>query len=779
MERASRAGGPDPLETPAPGFSVEEAARIAARSFGIEGAASTLDSERDQNFRVETGSRTTTEGNSFLLKISNAADERSVVEMQTEALLHIRRVDPELPVMEPVAAAHGSHIAEVEDPEGRTLAVRMFTFMPGEMLAAAQLDEPATEEFGTTVARVGRALRGFFHAAGGYKILWDLRHTPDLRPMLDAVEDQNRRELVNRVLDRFDREVADILPSLRSQMIHDDLTLSNVLLDDSHRVSGIVDFGDLTHTALICDLAISLVSVMWETSDPLASAGRLIRGYRTVTPIERDEARVLADLVGARLAALVLIAAWRVRRYPENAAYITANQEHAWRLLERLDAMTWDRVREELVTACLGTGASDLPTKQELLDRRQRALGPALAPLSYDDPLYLVRGEGSFLFDEAGIRYLDAYNNVPVVGHCHPHVTAAIAEQTATLNTNTRYLHHAVVELAERLAGTLPPELDTVLFYNSGSEANDIAWRLATGVTGNAGAIVSRFAYHGVSSGTISLSPEEWVAGDEPNHVATIPPPLVPEVDASQDIARALEELGSRGLQPAALYLDSMFTSDGIYLPPDGYLERLVDAVHEAGGLFVADEVQCGYGRTGESLWGFQRGNIVPDFVTFGKPMGNGYPVAAVATRREIAQRFSDRIDVFSTFGGNPVACRAALAVLDVIEEEGLQERALKVGACLRDDLTSRAGSHPVMGDVRGAGLLIGVEIVDPRTGAPAPQIARRIMNGMRERRILIGTTGAEGNVLKIRPPLVLSEREAETIVEVLGEVLETVRGSS
>jgi 4-aminobutyrate aminotransferase-like enzyme len=424
--------------------------------------------------------------------------------------------------------------------------------------------------------------------------------------------------------------------------------------------------------------------------------------------------------------------------------------------------------------ACRGSGTAELPEKQALLARRQLALGPALAPLSYDRPLYLVRGEGSFLFDETGARYIDAYNNVPVVGHCHPQVTAAIARQTAKLNTNTRYLHHAVVELAERLVETLPQELDTVLFYNSGSEANDVAWRLATGVTGNGGAIVSRFAYHGVTNGTIALSPEEWVVGDEPRHVATIAAPSDAGSDIAGEVTRAVGELESRGVNLGAMYLDSMFTSDGIHVPPDGYLRTLVDAVHRAGGLFVADEVQCGYGRTGESLWGFQREGIVPDFVTLGKPMGNGYPVAAVVTRREIAQRFSDRIDVFSTFGGNPVASRAALAVLDVIEEERLQERARRVGTRLRDDIGSLSASHPMIGEVRGVGLLIGVEIVVPETGAPAPEVARRVMNGMRERGVLIGTTGPEEHVLKIRPPLVLGEREADTIVEVLGVALET-----
>lgn len=767
MERPTTRDQAGPLDTPAPTFSLEEAAEFSERYFGLAGSASALDSERDQNFRIESE-----EGHSYLLKVSNAADDPAVVEMQTAALLHIAQVDPGLPVMRPRPALDGAYAAEVEVGDGTKLLVRLSTFLPGEMLEASDLEPAEIREVGSVVARMGIALRGFFHPAGGYKILWDLKYTPDLRPLLGAVENAERRAIVERVLDRFDERVAPELPKLRSQMIHDDLTLSNVLLDDEHRVSGIVDFGDLTHTALICDLGNALVSVMWETSYPLVPARTLIGGYASVTPIEEGEADLLADLVGARLAALVLIARWRVQRYPENAAYITANEDQAWRLLELLDAMSWDEVHKQLKDACLRLEPqrTSRPPKEDLMERRRQVLGPALAPLSYERPLYLVRGEGSHLFDDEGRAYLDAYNNVPVVGHCHPRVTAAIAEQSATLNTNTRYLHESAVELAERLVATLPPELDTVLFYNSGSEANDIAWRLATAYTGGAGAIVTSFAYHGVTTGTIALSPEEWVAGETPGYVERIPAPGYRENErCGAHIDAAVVRLEGRGTRLAAFYADALFTSDGIFTPPPGCLQEVVARVHHAGGLYVADEVQCGYGRTGGNLWGFQGADITPDFVTLGKPMGNGFPVAAVVTRREIAERFASKIDVFSTFGGNPVACRAALAVLDVIKDEGLQARAKDVGSYLRTKLTGLKDAHGAVGDVRGAGLLIGVELVgDRETLEPVSDLARAVMNGMRERGVLIGTTGPHGNVLKIRPPLVLTTREADVIVETL-----------
>jgi 4-aminobutyrate aminotransferase-like enzyme/Ser/Thr protein kinase RdoA (MazF antagonist) len=775
----------DPLEAAPPSFSLEEAAALARRLFGIDGVAGPLDSERDQNFRIQS------DDGSFVLKISNVADSREVIEMQSEAMLHIARCDPRLPVMQPVTTMDGALHATVEDDVQRAHFVRLVTAVPGTMVASTNLSLHSVRDFGAMVARMGLALRGFFHRAGDYKILWDLEQTPQLRELVAAVEDPARRDIVERVLDGFDERVAPSLPRLRAQLIHNDLTLDNVLLDERHAVSGIVDFGDLTHTALVCDLAIALVSLMWGRADPLQVCDAAIGGYAPVATLEEAEAELLSDLMLARLAALVVIAAWRVRRYPDNAEYIMGNVALAWALLERLDGLGFAELRGHVGGLCLRRGSlpmSPAPIR-ELLERRQRVLGPALAPLSYERPLYVVRAEGARMFDHEGRAYLDAYNNVPVVGHCHPRVVAAIAQQSATLNTNTRYLHEAVVELAERLADSMPEGLDTVMLFNSGSEANDVAWRLATAYTGGAGGIVTARAYHGVTTATTALSPEEWGNGEIPPHIETVPPPRGYEDlhggDEADWAARhighveaALARLRARDVPPAALFVDALFTSDGIFTPPPIYLQDVLGIVHEAGCLLVADEVQGGFGRTAAHLWCFQAAGITPDLVTLGKPMGNGHPVAAVVTRSEIAQRFATTTDLFSTFGGNPVACRAALAVLDAIAAEGLQERAAATGAHLRSRLVRLRGAQECVADVRGAGLMIGVEL--GRHGEqrdPAPELAHAVMNRMRERGVLVGATGAANNVLKIRPPLVLSLEEADVVANALEASLVDVGG--
>jgi 4-aminobutyrate aminotransferase-like enzyme len=393
------------------------------------------------------------------------------------------------------------------------------------------------------------------------------------------------------------------------------------------------------------------------------------------------------------------------------------------------------------------------------------------------------------MFDRQGRRYLDAYNNVPVVGHGHRRVVEAIAAQVRILNSNTRYLHEAAVELAERLLATVPSEagFDRVLFVNSGSEANDVAWRIARSATGRPGAIVSEFAYHGVTEATADFSPEEWPREYAPAHVALVPAPdgyrgrYRREEPGwaeryGREVGSAAAALEDRGTGLAAMFLDSAFTSDGILCPPPAYEREAARAVRMAGGVLVADEVQAGFGRFGDALWSFQASGSVPDVVTTGKPMGNGFPVAAILTRSELVDGFADRTGFFSTFGGNPVACAAALAVLDVIEEEGLMANAEGVGTDLLKGLGELMGTHVLVGDVRGKGLLLGVELVKDRaTREPARAEASAVLNDLRERGVLIGVTGPAENVLKIRPPLVFARAEADLLVATLDEALSSI----
>jgi 4-aminobutyrate aminotransferase-like enzyme/Ser/Thr protein kinase RdoA (MazF antagonist) len=776
MERSTNVLGAD-----APAFSAAQAQDIAAAVWGRRGTATPLVSERDQNFRL-----TDEHGTSWVLKIANAVEDPGVVDMEVAAVRHIARMDPDLPVAVPVPADDGRLVVPLPGPTGQPHLVRLLPFMPGAHADATDLDLAAITEIGRTTARLGRALRGFFHPAAGRVILWDIKHLDDLRPHLDAVTDPPRRAMVERALERFDTRVAPALPGLRAQVIHNDATLDNLLLD-SGRVSGIVDFGDMAHTALVLDLTAMLQSVLRGRADVWEAAEAAIRGYGSVIPIEADEGNLLADLLAARMVQTVLISVWRTAQYPDNA-YIRGWLEPAYELLDALEGIGYDQAARLLAAAAgdTRTGArsarpATIPS-DELRARRQRVLGSALSPLTYDRPLHLVRGDGVWLHDAEGRAYLDAYNNVPVVGHAHPVVVEAIAHQAADLNTNTRYLHESVVLLAERLTASMPPGLDTVMFVNSGSEANDLAWRLATVATGGSGGIVTGWSYHGLTAAIADLSSSEWPRGERPGSVETIPAPDPlrgphrgqPDVDVASaaELAAAAARLAERGVTPAAVFVDGTFTADGIFPTTPAYLAELRRQTSAADVTYVADEVQAGHGRTGD-LWSFGASGVTPDLVTLGKPMGNGHPVAAVVARSEIVDQFAAEHEYFSTFGGNPVACAAALAVLDVIEDEGLLQNATTVGGLLRAGVEDMAADHLVVGDVRGRGLMIGVDLmVDRETREPATDLAHRVMNEMRERGVLISTTGRHGNVLKIRPPLVLTAAQAELILTALDESL-------
>ena len=678
-------------------------------------------------------------------------------------------------------SAAGEPWAEVPGPDGRTYPARLFTFLPGQVRPNTALTTEAIWAHGQITARLGRALRGFFHPAADYEILWDITRLPGIRQRLSHVSDGPRRAQAERVLDRFETRVAPALPGLRAQVIHGDMSLDNVLYGEDLRVSGIVDFGDMTHAPLVCDLAVAVADVLHGRDDAIEAAGALIGGYVLATPLEDDEAALLADLVAARLVTEVTVTAWRRDIYPDNAAYAASGEPGARSFLDAIEAMGIDAVARRFRQACHPLPYRNSAT-DALLAHRRRAL--PRSPLFYDQPVHLVRGEGVWLFDPDDRRYLDCYNNVPVVGHSHPRVVQAVTQQQRLLATHSRYLHEAVVELAEQLQATLPPGLDAVMMVNSGSEANDLAWRVARAATGRAGAVVTAGAYHGLTEATHALSPEEWAKREQPAHVATIPAPdgyrgpYRREQDGwvqryAAHIDDAARSLGGQGF--AAIYLDPAFTADGILSPPATYLREAARRAQALGGLVVADEVQAGHGRSGTHLWSFRAAGIQPDMVVLGKPMGNGFPVAALVARSELVAAVPEETELFSTFGGNPVACAAALAVLAVIKEQDLVANAAKVGSYLRQGLLTLAARHPVIGDVRGEGLLLGAELTDEGR-APAARQARKVTEAMRERGILLGATGPAGNVLKIRPPLVFQREHADLLLQALDETLASCR---
>lgn len=431
-------------------------------------------------------------------------------------------------------------------------------------------------------------------------------------------------------------------------------------------------------------------------------------------------------------------------------------------------------------------------SRPQIVAARKTSLLPNLS-ISYSEPIKFVRGEGAWLIDDRGRAYLDCFNNVCHLGHAHPDVVAAIARQAARLNTNTRYLHDAIVTYAERLTATLPEGLSVASFACSGSEANSLMLRMARNHTGQSDAIVLDWAYHGTTQELIDLSPYKYKrkgGKGRPAHVfeATIPDSYRAPADwpvaehasrFAESIAEQIAAIKAQGRAPALFMAESIPSVAGQVFLPEGYLSEVYAMVRAAGGVCVADEVQVGFGRVGSHWWAFETQGVVPDIVTMGKPIGNGHPMAALVTTKEIAATFNNGMEYFNTFGGNPVSCAAGLAVLDVIERDRLRENAAGIGAYLVERFRELQTRYDIIGDVRGMGLFLGIELVEDRkTKAPATALARRINDGVRARGVLIGTEGPHDNVLKMRPPMIFSRANADHLVSALddtfGEVLAT-----
>ena len=783
------------LSASRPALSNADAIGLARACFGVTAAAARdLGSERDRTFALD-GS----DGEPLaILKVSNASEDPGVLDMEAEAALHVTAADPGLRVALPWRPARTGAGAGGETAPARPAQpgdavtelraqwthgdvvhwARLYDVLPGHSrIEAARLSDAALIAWGETTARLDQALRGFTHPRARRTMLWDVQHALAARGMLDDIRDGRQRALVARVLDEFERTVSPVWPRLRAQVAHTDLSVDNTVTDDAGFITGIIDFGDMSHTAMVTELASVLDSLgVGREGDELFRMARLVLdGFQRRTELEDLELDVLGVMWAARGAVTIAISSWRVAQGLEEQGFAERYNGQCARMLESMQAAGWPEVARRLGAEVSGPGGGG-----SLEQRRASAFGPAMEALFYDVPVEVSRAAGVWITDTAGRRYLDVYNNVPCVGHGHPRVTAAISRQGRRVNTHMRYLHPAAIELAERLTALCPPELDTVLLVNSGSEANDLAWRMATAVTGRRGGLCTAYAYHGITEATAALSPESWFDTAPPAHVARWEPPdpYRGEYLDGAGFAAAVDALRARGQPPAAAILDGLVMSDRIDDLHPAYVQDLVRQAREAGALWIADEVQAGHGRTGE-MWAFARFGVVPDFVTLGKPMGNGHPVAAVVTRSEIVQALVGHTVLFSTFGGNPVSAAAALAVLDVMDDERVLDRVRMSGGALRDALEGLARGHQAIGHVRGVGLACGIEIVaDGVGGEPDGARARAVRDRLRHHGVLIGTTGRAANILKLRPPLAFTAEHVPALVSALDTSLaETAPG--
>jgi len=775
-----------------PTFALKDAEFIAQKHYGIEGKASALPSERDQNFQIDSAAR------SYVLKIANPDTDIAILELENQAIRLAEAVDGlnSAPLFK---SLDGQTIIQLGDGKDETWYVRCLGYVPGTPLA--KISDPTSallEQVGGTLARLDQALKTLNQSRAAKRILkWDLTRAPEIvRQSIPKIAEPELQALLQTHLDRF-YEIESRVAELPESVIHNDPNDYNILVDSENesQTFGLIDFGDMVFSKSINDLAICLAYVILNKPNPLKDACSVVTGYNQVRRISEPEVSVLYQLMCMRLAQSVCIANEQKLLQPENE-YLAVTERPAWSMLERLATIEPASARMQFSDACYAhsqdpddaipaDGSGSLNSKQ-ILDLRNRRLGPSLS-LSYDRPLHIVRGRGQYLFDTSDLTYLDCVNNVCHVGHCHPKVIEAATQQMGRLNTNTRYLHENIVQLAEKLTATLPEPLEVCFFVNSGSEANDLALRLARNYTRNQDVVVIDHAYHGHVSSLIEISPYKFNhagGSGKPDHVHVVPIPDGfrgafktddPEcgIKYAQVARSVIESALAEGRQIGVFFAESMLGCGGQVPLPSGYLSELYPFIREQGGVCVADEVQVGFGRVGTHFWGFQQQDVVPEIVTMGKPMGNGHPLAAVVTTREIASAFDNGMEYFNTFGGNPVSCAIGYAVLNVIEKQELQEHAKELGDWLIKHLQKLAEKHTLIGDVRGSGLFLGIELVtDRQTLEPATDVANAVINQMREHCILLSTDGPHENVIKFKPPMVFTKADAERLVMVLDQVL-------
>ena len=706
-------------------------------------------------------------GAQYVLKISAAGTDVHSLEAQHTAMAWLEGRALSIRSPTPVPTLEGHRLFTIQR-SGLQHPVRLLTFLPGVPMLTLSDQSPALlRDLGRRLGELDAALMDFSHPGTCYDSEWDVVHTLRSRSHLDTIADAHRRRLLESLLLQFELEALPALSGLRWSVIHNDANEQNVLVDPDapDAIVGLIDFGDLVRTCTIAELAIATAYAMLSKDDPVAAGAEVVAGYHGILPLTDTEIAVLPALISARLCTSVLQSAAMQKIRPDDP-YLTVSATPAWRLLEQL--VTVPDLRERL-------DPTPSPPPIDLPRLRAAHIGPSLRLQS--GGLHITRGIGAHLYATDGRAYLDLVNNVCHVGHSHPAVVRAAARQWCHLNTNTRYHYAPLVRYAARLCATLPESLSVCFFVCSGSEANELALRIARTVTDRQDVAIIDGAYHGNTAGLIDVSPYKHNGpggSGQPPGVHVVPTP-----DPYRGMYRG-EGIGPRyaahlsTLPPLAAFLSESLLGCGGQIPlPPGYLAAAFETVRAQGGLCICDEVQVGFGRVGHSFWGFQGHGVVPDIVTMGKPMGNGHPLAAVVTTPRIAAAFDQGMEYFNTFGGNPVSCAVGLAVLDVIEREGLQQHAALVGGQLKSGLAARSARHPAIGDVRGEGLFLGVELVsDPERRIPDATRAVAVVAKMQAAGILIGRDGPDGNVLKIKPPMVITASDADRVLTVLDDVL-------
>lgn len=744
---------------------------------------------------------TDTLGKRYILKIANADESLAELDMQNSVMDYLNQQDMKpylLPqVMKNLA---GHEITALVDKHGRSRPMRLLTYVPGVFYCDhKQLTATHHGQLGTLLGKLDVKLQGFSHSATSRYFDWDLKHAKSvIESKVGLIGHQAQREQILAILALFEELVVPFMSELPEGVIHNDVNDYNLLLtgdDVAAKISGLIDFGDMVFSYQINELAIACAYAMLDADSPMAIICAITLAYHQQRPLNGAELWSLFPLIAARLAVSVCNSAEAILAEPDNE-YLLVTAKPAWAAIDVLLKLDAKSVGFELQRLCLSqehplkiSGEADsIERRSHMLNQRSERLFKTLS-VSYEQPLVIERGQGQFLLDANNIAYLDMVNNVCHVGHCHPTVVAAGQGQMAKLNTNTRYLNDNILDYSQALLDKFPESLSVVMFVNSGSEANELAMRLMRCKTQSDELIVVDGAYHGNTNKAIEISPYKFngpggEGAAEHIHIVPMPDPYRGKhkgmsVKSGQAYARSvldtISQLQQEGKPLGGYICESLQGVGGNLIMPNGYLKAVYQAVREAGGVCIADEVQVGFGRVGTHWWAFETQDVVPDIVTLGKPIGNGHPMAAVVTTKEIADAFVTGMEYFNTFGGNPVSCAIGKAVLDTIDNEDLMLHARETGGYMQSCLRQLQTQFDIIGDVRGLGLFIGVELIEDSELTPATGQAKALIEWFKSRHILLSLDGPFNNVLKIKPPMVFNKDNVDYFIEQFSQGLSQI----
>jgi ethanolamine-phosphate phospho-lyase len=676
----------------------------------------------------------------------------------------------------PMKDLQGNYLTETADGFARVLS-----FVEGEFLAEVEHTPELFHSFGKFLAEMDLKMLDFRDVAiEAKKTKWDSQFYHLSKKYLPFIENPNDRKIVEYFFLQNREIIEPELENLRKSVIHGDANDWNVLVKNG-KVSGIIDLGDMCFSPLINELAIALPYCMFGKDDAVKAVLPIIRSYHEILPLKENEVATLYWWIAARLCISVCNSA-KTKRDKPDSNYITISEKSAWELLRKLVRLNPIVVEDEFRKAC-GFASKIVDTTEQDLQKRHKVASKSLS-LQFAKPIKMVGAAFQYMFDASGKTYLDCYNNIPQVGHCHPRVVEAGQKAMAKLNTNTRYLNDVYNEYAANLLSKFPDNLTKVFFVNSGSAASDLAIRLALTHTKQSGIVVMEHGYHGNTRLGIDISHYKYNRKGGSGKSETIIEAEIPDTykgrftenDGSAGELYAIEtiqKINQNGLPIAAFIAEPIVGCGGQIPLAKDYLKHIYPFIRGQGGVCISDEVQTGFGRLGEYFWGFEMHEVAPDIVVMGKPMGNGHPIAAVVTTDEIAKSFETGMEFFSSFGGNPVSCAIGQAVLDVLEEENLPQNAREVGAYLLKLFENLVEKYEVCGDARGEGLFLGLEFVEDKiTKAPNGKLAAIVQNKLRDEGILIGTDGPFVNVIKVKPPICFTKENADELSAIIDKIL-------